>query len=334
MKAWLLERPAAIESAPLKLTDLPLPEPQAGDVRVRVLACAMCRTDLHSIEGEIPTPTLPVIPGHQIVGVIDKIGENTAYLRVGDRIGIPWLHSTCGRCEFCTTHRENLCNHARFTGQHNHGGYAEYVIAPATFVYPLSANTAPALQAPLLCSGVIGYRALKLAKLPRGAKLGLYGFGSSAHITLKVAQELGATTYVITRGESGQAHSRTLGAKWAGGPTDTPPVPLDGIIIFAAAGELVPQALTHLKKGGTVVCAGIHMSDIPTFKYDTLWGERSIQSVANSTRADVRELLDLAARMKLIPDITVFDFLDMNANLRALKEGKFVGTGVVKIAED
>jgi propanol-preferring alcohol dehydrogenase len=292
----------------------------------------MCRTDLHLIEGEIPTPKLPITPGHQIVGVIERCGAGVAYLRAGERVGVPWLHSTCGTCAYCRSDRENLCDEGRFTGQHADGGFAEYVVAPALFAYPLAIDIDPIYQAPLLCSGVIGYRALKLAQIPVGAKIGLYGFGSSAHITLQVARELGAECFVITRGETGQEHARKLGARWAGGPSDTPPKLLDSVIIFAAAGELVPPALTHVRKGGSVICAGIHMSDIPQFSYDTLWGERRVQSVAHSTRADVRELLEIANRMKLKPDVTDFDFSDMNANLRALKEGKFVGTGVVRIS--
>ncbi|MBI5060251.1 zinc-dependent alcohol dehydrogenase family protein [candidate division KSB1 bacterium] len=333
MRAWILDLPASIETRPLRLVERPLPEPGTGDVRIRVLCCALCRTDLHTIEGEIPLPKLPITPGHQIVGVVDKLGEGVNYLRTGERVGVPWLAGTCGVCAYCRSDRENLCDHGRYTGQHTDGGFAEYMTARATFVYPLSPHVEPVLQAPLLCSGVIGYRALKLAHVPRGGRLGLYGFGSSAHLTLQVAHDCGAECYVITRGEAGQEHARKIGAKWAGGPDDQPPVPLDSVIIFAAAGELVPRALTQLVKGGSVVCAGIHMSDIPAFPYEPLWGERSIRSVANSTRADVRELLEIAARMRLRPDITVFDFEHLNEHLLALKHSKFTGTGVVAVAD-
>ncbi len=332
MRAWVLDQPKPIEQQPLTLRDVPLPEPEDGDVRLRVLCCAICRTDLHAVEGEIELPKLPVTPGHQVVGVVDKLGPGVTYLREGVVVGVPWLASVDGTCHFCTNDRENLCHNGRFTGLHVDGGYAEYMLARALFVYPIPQGFDPAHAAPLLCSGVIGYRALKLAQVPINGKLGLYGFGSSAHLTLQVARHLGAECYVITRGEAGQEHARKLGAVWAGGPDDTPPVKLDSIIIFAAAGELVPLALRHLQKGGIVTCAGIHMTDIPPFPYEILWGERMIRSVANSTRADVRELLELAAEMKLTPDITRFDFEHLNDHLLALKQGAYTGTGVVQIS--
>jgi alcohol dehydrogenase, propanol-preferring len=332
MRAWILEKPLPLEHHPLHLVERPLPETQAGEVRLRVLVCAICRTDLHIVEGEIPLPKLPITPGHQVVAAVDKIGANVTSMSVGDRVGVPWLFATCGQCDYCKSGRENLCDNGRFTGQHADGGYAEYMIARADFVYPLPAGYDELHAAPLLCSGVIGYRALKLTNLPRGGKLGLYGFGSSAHVTIQVARHLGMECYVITRGTAGQEHARKLGAIWAGGPEATPPVALDGIIIFAAAGELVPRALTHLRKGGVVTCAGIHMSPIPEFPYEILWGERMIRSVANSTRADVRDLLAVAADMNLQPDITVFDFEHLNEHLLALKQGRFVGTGVIRIA--
>jgi alcohol dehydrogenase, propanol-preferring len=332
MRVWTLESPAPIETRPVKLVERPLPEPGPSEVRIRVLCCGMCRTDLHIVEGEIPLPKLPITPGHQVVGVIDKVGEGVNYLRAQQRVGVPWLAGTCGACSFCESERENLCDHGQFTGQHVNGGYAEFMLARAAFVYPLTESIEPELQAPLLCSGVIGYRALKLANVPRGGTLGLYGFGSSAHLTLQVARDCGAECYVVTRGDAGQEHARVLGAKWAGGPDAAPPKLLDSVIIFAAAGELVPRALTHVVKGGSVVCAGIHMSDIPSFRYESLWGERIIRSVANSTRADVRELLDIAARTKLRPDITRFEFADLNQNLLDLKLGRYSGTGVVNVA--
>lgn len=333
MRAWILDQPKPIEQQPLTLREAPLPEPEDGDVRIRVLCCAICRTDLHTVEGEIELPNLPVTPGHQVVGVVDKLGPGVTYLREGVIVGVPWLASVDGTCQFCAMDRENLCDNGRFTGLHVNGGYAEYMLARALFVYPIPQGFDSAYAAPLLCSGVIGYRALKLAQVPMNGKLGLYGFGSSAHLTLQVARHLGAECYVITRGEAGQEHARKLGAAWAGGPGDTPPVKLDSIIIFAAAGELVPLALRHLQKGGIVTCAGIHMTDIPQFPYEILWGERMIRSVANSTRADVRELLELAAGMKLTPDITVFDFEHLNDHLLAMKQGAYTGTGVVQISD-
>lgn len=291
----------------------------------------MCRTDLHIVEGEIPLPKLPITPGHQVVGIIDKLGKNVTHLKVGDKVGVPWLASTDGECYYCKSQQENLCDHGKFTGQHVDGGYAEFMVASADFVYPIPKGYDSLHAAPLLCSGVIGYRALKLAQVPRKGKLGLYGFGSSAHITIQVARYLGAECYVITRGKAGQDHARKLGAVWAGDPEDTPPVLLDSVIIFAPAGELVPRSLTHVRKGGIVTCAGIHMSNIPEFPYESLWGERILRSVANSTREDVHELLKLAAEMKLAPEVTVFDFEHLNEHLVALKRGEFTGTGVVEI---
>jgi propanol-preferring alcohol dehydrogenase len=332
MRAWILKQAGPIESKPLELMDRPLPEPGPGEVRLRVLVCAMCRTDLHIVEGEIPLPKLPITPGHQVVAVVDKLGEGVTDPCLGMRVGVPWLYSTCGHCHYCTTGRENLCDDGRFTGQHVDGGYAEYMLAKAGFVYPIPEGYDALHAAPLLCSGVIGYRALKLAEVPEDGQLGLYGFGSSAHVTIQVARHLGYECHVITRGQAGQEHARKLGAVWTGGSEDTPPVLLDSVIIFAAAGELVPRALRHLRKSGIVVCAGIHMSNIPEFPYEILWGERMIRSVANSTRADVRELLALAAKMKLAPDIAVFDFEHLNEHLLALKNGRFVGTGVIRIS--
>lgn len=334
MRAWILEQPKPIESKPLKLIERPLPEPARGEVRLRVLVCAMCRTDLHTVEGEIPLPKLPITPGHQVIAVVDKLGDGVTEPRLGMRVGVPWLYSTCGHCDYCRTNRENLCDRGKFTGQHADGGYAEYMLAPTDFVYAIPEGYDELHAAPLLCSGVIGYRALTLTGLGEyGGNLGLYGFGSSAHVTIQVARHLGYECHVITRGQAGQEHARKLGAVWAGGPEDSPPEELDSVIIFAAAGELVPRALKHLRKGGIVVCAGIHMSNIPEFPYEILWGERMIRSVANSTRNDVRELLTLAAKIRLQPDITVFDFEHLNEHLLALKNGKFTGTGVIRIAE-
>ena len=267
-----------------------------------------------------------------MVGLIEQVGKNVHTRKIGERVGVPWLFETCGKCEFCLSGQENLCNSGKFTGQHAQGGYAEYMIAPERFVYPMPEGFSNLQAAPMLCSGVIGYRSLKLAEVPANGKLGIYGFGSSAHITMQIAMARGAECYVITRGEPGRKHSLKLGAKWAGGPTDTPPELLDSIIIFAPAGELVPLSLTHLKKGGGITCAGIHMTDIPQFPYHDLWGERRIRSVANSTSDDVRELLQIAAELNLQPDVTEFDFEHLNEHLIALKEGRFVGTGVIQIS--
>lgn len=334
MRAWILPEPKPIEQRPLMLVELPGPEPAAGEVRLRVRVCALCRTDLHLAEGDIPLPRLPITLGHQVVGVVDRLGPgvgDSSTLHVGSRVGIPWLSSTCGTCEYCRNDRENLCDFGKFTGQHVDGGYAEAMVAPAAFVYPIPGGFDDIHAAPLLCSGVIGYRALKLAQVPHAGKLGLYGFGSSAHITLQIARHLGASCYVVTRGSKGQEHARRLGAVWAGGPDDTPPELLDSVILFAPAGELVPRALRHVRKGGIVTTAGIHMSPVPEFPYEILWGERILRSVANSTRDDVRELLDIAARIDLQPDVTLFDFDHLNEHLLALKQGRLTGTGVVVV---
>jgi alcohol dehydrogenase, propanol-preferring len=332
MRAWILTQPKPVAQRPLTLADLPVPEPGPTEVRLKVRVCAICRTDIHIVQGEIPLPKLPIIPGHQVVAEIDKLGNAVSNLRLGQIVGVPWLASTCGHCEFCRTERENLCDNGRFTGQWVDGGYAEYLLARADFVYPIPEGYDAVHAAPLLCSGVIGYRSLKLAQVPQMGRVGMYGFGSSAHITLQVAHYLGAEVYVITRGEKGQQFARDLGAVWAGGPEDTPSVLLDSIILFAPAGELVPVALRHLKKGGIVTCAGIHMSDIPQFPYDILWGERIIRSVANSTRDDVRELLKIAAEMKLRPETEVLDFERLNDHLIAFDQGRIRGTGVIKIS--
>lgn len=331
MLVWEVTKPASVESKPMVLVEKPLPEPEAGQVRLRVLVCGMCRTDLHTIEGEIDTPKLPITPGHQVIALVDKTGPDVTEISAGQRVCVPWLAGSCGKCFYCRHDKENLCDHGQYTGQHVDGGYAEYMLARADFVYSVPEGFDDIHAAPLMCSGVIGYRSLKLADLPEGGRLGLYGFGSSAHITAQVAAHLGAEIYVITRGDAGQEHARKLGAKWAGGPEDTPPVELDSVIIFAPAGELVPRSLKHVRKGGVITCAGIHMSDIPQFPYRDLWGERIIRSVANSTRADVRELLSLAAEIQVKPDVTVFDFEHLNDHMIALKRGEFVGTGVVHV---
>jgi propanol-preferring alcohol dehydrogenase len=332
MRAWVLTEPNPVAEKPLRLVDRLLPQPGAGQVRLRVLVCAICRTDLHIVAGEIPLPKLPITPGHQVVAVVDELGSGVSNLKLGQRVGAPWLAWTDGTCYYCQHQRENLCHNGKFNGQHVDGGYAEYMLADAHFVYPIPDGYDEIHAAPLLCSGVIGYRSLKLAQVPHGGKLGLYGFGSSAHITTQVARHLGAECYVITRGDAGQKFARELGAVWAGSTEEKPPELLDSVIVFAPAGELIPLALTHLRKGGMVVSAGIHMSDIPQFPYSILWGERVIRSVANSTRDDVRELLEIAADMKLKPETEELDFEHLNDHLLAFDQGKIKGTGVVRVS--
>ena len=328
----VLTAPAAAESRPLELRDVPVPEPGPGELLVRVVANGVCRTDLHVVEGELPDPRLPLVPGHQIVGVVERMGEETEGFAPGDRVGVPWLGGTDGTCAYCRAGWENLCDAPTFTGYQRDGGYAEYAVARADFTLRLPEGYPDVQAAPLLCAGLIGYRALRLSyAAPLGGigRLGLYGFGASAHIVIQVARHLGQEVYVVTRGAAGQEFARELGASWAGGPDDVPPVQLDSAIIFAPAGELVPLALAAVRKGGVVVCAGIHMSPIPELPYDLLWGERVVRSVANLTRADGREFLELAARMSIRTQVEEFALEDANEALIRLKSGNLRGAAVL-----
>jgi propanol-preferring alcohol dehydrogenase len=327
MRAQVLERPGA-SLVPREVT---LPGPAPEQVRVEVSACGVCRTDLHVLEGELPRPKLPLILGHQIVGRIVERGAAVDSLAVGDRVGIPWLGWTDGTCRYCRSGRENLCVAARFTGYTLDGGYAEQAVADARFCFPLPPGLDDVHVAPLLCAGLIGYRALRLAgEAPR---IGFYGFGASAHLLAQMVVAQGRELFAFTRdGDTrGQAFARERGAVWAGGSSEAPPVKLDAAIIFASAGELVVRALEALAPGGTVVCAGIHMSDIPSFPYESLWEERSIRSVANLTREDGREFLPLAARLGVEPEVTVFPLAQANEALQALREGRFTGAAVLSM---
>jgi len=328
----VLTAPGPVESGPLELRDLPVPDPGPGEVLIRVRANGVCRTDLHVVEGELPEPALPLVPGHQIVGVVERCGPGVGAPAPGQRVGVPWLGGTDGTCRYCRAGEENLCDAPTFTGYQRDGGYAEYAVARADFTLRLPGSYPDLQAAPLLCAGLIGYRALRLADvepLQEIGRLGLYGFGASAHIVIQVARHLGQEVYVVTRGAEGQRFARELGAKWAGGPGEAPPVTLDSAIIFAPAGELVPVALRAVRKGGVVVCAGIHMSPIPEFPYDILWGERVLRSVANLTRADGRELLELAARMKIRTEVEEFPLDAANAALVKLKSGDVRGAAVL-----
>jgi propanol-preferring alcohol dehydrogenase len=328
MQAMVLKGPGE----PLVLEDLALPGPGPGQLRVRVLACGVCRTDLHIFDGELTDPKLPLVLGHQIVGVVDEVGEGVEQHAAGDRVGIPWLGWTCGECRYCRGGRENLCDRARFTGYHIDGGFAEAAVADARFCFPLPGDY-PALQAaPLLCAGLIGFRALRLAG--DAARLGLYGFGAAAHVIAQFAHSQGRRVFAFTRpGDSaGQEFARSLGAEWAGASEDAPPEELDAAIIFAPAGELVPTALRSLAKGGTVVCAGIHMSDIPAFSYDLLWGERSIRSVANLTRRDGEEFLELAPRVPVRTHVEAFSLAEAGQALDRLRAGRIRGAAVIDLA--
>jgi propanol-preferring alcohol dehydrogenase len=334
MKACVLSAPAQVTTQPLQLREMPSPELAADEVRIRVSACAICRTDLHVVEGELPARRNPVIPGHQVVGRVTELGAGVTETAVGQRLGVAWLHRTCGVCRFCRTGRENLCESADFTGWTADGGFATEIKAPAEFTYPLPDDLSDLAAAPLLCAGIIGYRALKLTGIDAwsGARLGLYGFGAAGHIAIQVARGRGAEVYVCTRDrDRHQALACELGAAWVGGALDTPPVRLDAAIIFAPAGEIVPPALAALHPGGTLVLGGIHMSPIPSFPYELIYRERAVRSVANNTRADGREFLAEAARLRVRTHVQSFTLAEANQALIALKHDAIRGAGVLVI---
>jgi len=326
----ILRRIAPIDTSPLELADLPVPEPAAGQVRLKVRCCAVCRTDLHVIEGDLPQQKLPIIPGHQIVGTVDARGPESRRLDIGRRVGVAWLRHTCGRCEFCTGGRENLCESARFTGYHADGGYAEYALVPEDFAYPIPEAFSDVEAAPLLCAGIIGYRALKRSQLPPGGKLALYGFGSSAHVVIQIARHRGCEVYVVTRGEKHRRLARQMGAVWVGEQASGMPVKVQSAIIFAPAGELVPPALEALEKGGTLALAGIHMSPLPEMDYQRyVFYERDIHSVTCNTREDGRQLLAEAAEIPIRPHTTCYPLAEANRALNDLKNDQINGTGVL-----
>lgn len=331
MRAMVLRRPARVEEKPLTWADLPDPHPSPRQVRIRVQACGVCHTDLHTVEGELRLPKLPLIPGHQIVGVVDEVGEGVSALAVGQRVGVGWLGWTCGECAFCRSGRENLCARAEFTGLHRDGGYAEYAVADARFVYRLPDGFSALQAAPLLCAGIIGYRALRLSGARAGQNVGLYGFGASAHIVLQIARHWGCRVYVFTRGEAHRALARQLGAVWAGGTEDDPGAPMHASIIFAPAGELVPLALAALDKGGTLALAGITMSDIPQMPYDLLYHERVVRSVANSTREDAAGLLEVAAQIPVHTAVETYPLAEANGVLQRLKARQVQGAAVLVV---
>jgi alcohol dehydrogenase, propanol-preferring len=328
MRAMILEKPGSA----LRETDVETPSPDPGQVLVRVLACAVCRTDLHVVDGELPNPKLPLIPGHEIVGEIVECGSQVEHLSPGTRVGIPWLGWTCGQCDYCKTNRENLCDNARFTGYTIDGGYAEFTVADAAFCFPLHESYGDIEAAPLLCAGLIGYRSLVMAgSASEAAHLGIYGFGGAAHIVTQVAVHEHRQVYAFTRPgkKSHQEFARSMGATWAGGSDEFPPHPLDAAIIFAPAGPLVVAALGAVRKGSRVVCGGIHMSDIPSFPYSLLWGERSILSVANLTRADARSFLSLAPKVPVRTETQSFWMSNANEALDRLRSGRIQGAAVL-----
>jgi len=332
VKALVLREPRPVEENPLTSVDLPAPEPAPGQVRLQVQACGVCHTDLHLVEGEIALPRLPIVPGHQIIGRVDALGAGVTRFALGARVGVPWLYSACGQCNYCRRGRENLCDEARFTGQHADGGFAQYMVVPAQFAYAIPAGFPDEQAAPLLCAGVIGFRSLRLSEIEPGGRLGLYGFGASAHVAIQVARHWGCEVYVFTRSPKHRRHALDLGAVWAGQAQDTPPAELDSAITFAPAGWLVPEALRVLRKGGTLAINAIHMSPIPEMPYDLIYGERTVRSVANSTRQDAEELLHLAAAIPIHTDVELYPLQQANAVLQRLKQSKVRGAAVLQVA--
>ena len=330
MQAMQIEKPGS----PLQLVDLPIPEPRTHQIRVKVTVCGLCRTDLHVLDGELKQTRYPIVPGHQVVGTIDKIGPEVADLKEGDRVGIPWLAGSCLECEYCAAGKENLCPQARFTGCQINGGFAQYCVADARYCFALPENYTDLQVAPLLCAGLIGYRAYRMTG--NGQTLGLMGFGASAHILAQLAKGQGKSVFAFTREDdtAAQDFALGLGATWAGSSAENPPQMLDAIIIFAPDGKLVPRALSLVKPGGIVVCAGIHMSTIPAFSYDLLWQERTLCSVANLTRQDGVDFMALAKDNPVHTEIHPYPLAQVNQALNDLRHGKFTGAAVIRVAEE
>jgi propanol-preferring alcohol dehydrogenase len=333
MKACILRKPAKIETNPLEFADVTMPEPGEGQVLVRVRTCGVCRTDLHVIEGELPPRKSPVIPGHQVVGTVEKLGGSAQRFPIGARVGIAWLHKTDGTCEYCRSGAENLCDNPEFTGYSVDGGYSEYIVAPENFVYAIPEGFPDEQAAPLLCAGIIGFRSLRLSGIKPGGRLGFYGFGAAAHVAIQVARHWKVEVYASTRDARHQKLALELGAAWAGGTFDEPPKKLDAAIVFAPAGEIVPAALKALKKGGVLVLGGIHMSPIPSFGYDLLYQERMIRGVANNTRQDGEDFLRVAAEIPIRTHVQIFPLHDANRALNALKNDAIPGAAVLRVSQ-
>jgi len=325
----VLDRPAPVETAPLRAVERPPPHVGPGEIRIRVRACGLCHTDLHTVEGDLALPRLPIVPGHQIVGEVEALGAGVTEFKAGDRAGVPWLGGACGLCRDCVRGSENLCEAARFTGFHLDGGYAEGAVAAAAFACPLPASFTDLNAAPLLCAGVIGLRALRRSGLALGERVGLFGFGASAHIAIQVARGWGCEPYVFTRSAGHQRLAEELGAVWVGGPDDRPPRLLHRAVLFAPAGRLVPAALRVLERGGVVSIASIAMDPIPEMPYEILYGEREVRSTTAATRDDARELMRLAAAIPIRTEVEAFPLADANRALRLLKESKIRGAGVL-----
>lgn len=335
MRAWSVADPRPVGEGPLRLSEVPVPAPGPGEVLVRVRACGVCRTDLHVVEGDLDPHRSPVVPGHEVVGEVALLGPSTRRFALGDRVGVAWLRATCGSCRWCRSGRENLCPTSEYTGWDADGGYAEYAVVPEAFAYALPMAFSDEQAAPLLCAGIIGYRALRRADVPPGGRLGIYGFGASAHLTAQIAIAQGAEVHVITRGDRGQQLARQLGAASAGGPDDSPPVSLDSAIIFAPAGELVPRALESLGPAGTLALAGIHMSDVPSLSYQRhLFREKTVRSVTSNTRRDGEELMVLAERLRIRVETSPVPFSAADRALADLAADRVRGAAVIVMDPD
>jgi alcohol dehydrogenase, propanol-preferring len=334
MKVQMLFQPDNIENHPLKLQEKDIPTPGPSQLLIKVRACGICRTDLHVVEGDLELKHLPIIPGHQVVGKIKKCGDEVKNFKPGDRVGVAWLQATCGQCQFCLSHRENLCTSAIFTGWTAPGGFADYILAPEQFIYFLPDNFIDTQAAPLLCAGIIGYRSLRLMEMKdwSGARIGIYGFGAAAHIAIQLLKVWGADVYVSTRDKSHQELAQELGASWTGGTLDRPQVPLDRAVVFAPVGEIIPAALKALERDGRLILAGIHMSPIPSFSYDLLYGERMIKSVTNNTKQDGIEFLEHAAKIGIKTRVQTFPLEEANEALCALKHDHIQGAGVLIVS--
>ena len=334
MKALILKRPCSIDERPLSIAEVDTPIPGPKEILLKIMTCGICHTDLHIVEGELKPKKLPIIPGHQIVGVVAAMGKRVTRFRKGDRVGVAWLNSTCGKCEFCQKEKENLCEKAKFTGYDVDGGYAEYAVVSENFAYPIPRGFSEIEAAPLFCAGVIGFRTLRLSEIEKGRCLGLFGFGASAHIVIQIAKHWGCQVFVFTRSEEHRKLAKELGADWTGRAEDTPPARLNSAVIFAPAGKLVLDALRVLNKGGTLALAGIYMTPIPELDYSKhLYYEKTVRSVANSTRRDAEDLLKLAAEIPIRTEVQEFDLNEANRALMLLKQGKIQGAGVLKVSQ-
>jgi propanol-preferring alcohol dehydrogenase len=331
MRAMVLENPDFIENKPLRLKQLDIPAPNNDDLLIKVAYCGVCHTDLHIAEGELKKSKLPLILGHEVIGIIEKVGKNIKEFSEGDKVGVAWIHSSCGVCKYCIRGQENLCTYARFTGYTANGGYAEYMIIPSSFAYKLPKNLNLKNSAPFMCAGVIGFRSLRLSNIQPGQHLGLFGFGASAHIVIQIAKKWNCSVSVFTRSKNHQEHARSLGANWIGSLYESPPDKIDSGIIFAPAGSVVLDALKVLDKGGTLAINAIHMTDIPSISWNLLWEERKIVSIANVTRQDAIEFLNIASSMEIKSEITEYRLEDANNALLDLKTSKFNGAAVLKI---